>query len=482
MENINISNFCYEIIKQNNSIFNDLKQYDIDHTQNIQNIETFVTSQKCCKEYYNFIKIMLKSVKYISGDEFIRILDANITEIIKLIKDGYIPILIATSESISKSNIFYSLYFLNKMNEKGFKIEHIYDKIKNILDDNVVQNIKGTIGIASDKKILIILCDDISFSGSQLATHINETDFGPGFGEYQKNKLNLNNRIKIFLNVIGLLPSAKKLITNQFTNIQNLIIPTSIINLNDVVTIDKLINSQATLNNRSRGNYLKLIDCYVLLRNKDTIILESKLKVENIFNDNNYLDLDLIYSFQKYPDAQSTYIKLCYIRNFNKMLSLNVKKFLIKFQIKEELFCEKIRHDMDLKILMETFKIVNPENIIKIIYENYDNYGEILKNGINWLDYCDEVKNESNIINNKYGSWFKSMNNFNSKNEEAFNGNCNNKSPIAPFYKELELKLNTKTLPSIQSLTDLYSLYLYNSTYYQKYLKYKNKYLMLQKN
>ena len=359
MVNLNISNFCYEIIKQNNSIFNNLKKYDIDHTQNIKNIETLVTSQKCCKEYYNFLKIMLESVKYISCDEFIRILDANITEIIKLITDGYIPILIATSDSISKSNIFYSLYFLNKMNEKGIKIEHIYEKIKNILDDNVEKNIKEEIGIAADKKILIILCDDISFSGSQLATHINETDFGPGFSEYQKNKLNLNNRIKIYLNVIGLLPSAKKLITNQFTNIQNLIIPTSIINLNDVVTINKLINSQATLNNMSRGNYLKLIDCYVLLRNKDTIILESKLKVENSFNDNNYLDLDLIYSFQKYPDAQSTYHKLCYIRNFNKMLALNVKKFLIKFQIKEELFCEKIRHDMDLKILMETFKIVN---------------------------------------------------------------------------------------------------------------------------
>ena len=106
----NLYQTCYNFIDQNLEKFNDLSQYDIDHSQNMENIRTFIDSQTCCPGYFNFIKSMLEAVQYVSCDTFIRILNLNMDEIVRLVgTESYEPVLITTDDSLQKSNIFYSL-------------------------------------------------------------------------------------------------------------------------------------------------------------------------------------------------------------------------------------------------------------------------------------------------------------------------------------------------------------------------------------
>ena len=148
MDTINLSNFCYDILSQNRHVFDDLKQYDIDHSQNTNEINKFVSNQTCCKNYYGLIANMLNSVEYVSCDTFIYIINNNIQELTKLIHNGYIPILLTTKDLILKSNFFYSMYLLNKLQNSGIKIFNIYETMNDILnlDGKITINITDNNG------------------------------------------------------------------------------------------------------------------------------------------------------------------------------------------------------------------------------------------------------------------------------------------------------------------------------------------------
>ncbi len=484
----NLQQTCYNLIDQNLEKFNDLRQYDIDHSQNINNIISYVDSQTCCRGYFDFVKSMLEAVQYVSCDTFIQILDLNMNEIVKLVNtESYEPVLITTDDGLQKSNIFYSLYMLKHLRDKGIVINHIYSSIKstsdppdlskNLLDKN--GNIKIP-EIPLGKKVLLILCDDISYSGTQLATHINASPFGvPSF--YPKynllNKIVLEPRVKIFLNVVGLLPPANDLINSQFTDLSNLIIPTSVIRFNGNLSVDDIINLKARELGLTINQYKKLNDCWVLLRAGETIKLESKFSAENFFYSEDYTRLSLIYPFQKYPDALSTYSKLCYIKAFNGMLTLNVENFLREFNITTDTFCRNISNNISLNEFMCDCGIENYNSIVSNIILNYDNQEVI--SGINWLNGCGISKND-NIFSNEFGNWFKSMNNFPSDLTflNRFKGNCYNQNVIKSFYKEISLVFNGTTYNKtggVVTLSTLDNLRVLN----QKYLKYKNKYLSI---
>ena len=484
----NIVSTCYAILDKNLAIFNDLVQYDVDHSQNITEITSFVNSQTCCQKYYCIIKTLLDATQYISNSTFITILNHNFDEIVDLVTNqNYEPILITTQESLTKSNIFYSLYTLQKLRERGIILTHVYSKIIDILDGNQgEQNLKHELGIDTDKNILIILCDDISYSGTQLGKHINESPFGvpnyyPGYNFYEKRKL--NNRIRIFLNIIGLLPEARRVVTSQFNNQSNLILPQHIISFTGNITVNDVIEKNARDNGLTKNMFLKLFDCWVLNRTANSIILESKFIKENLFNNDELTSLSLVYPFQKYPDALSTYSKLCYIKNFNKMITLDVDNFITKFNITPEKFCQKISDGIDLKTLLRQLEIPNSDAIVMNIFSNYDDLK--ITGEINWLKNCGEIINPLNFTN-KQGTWFRSMNNFKSEQKylSDFNGACNTSSGITSFYKNIPITLDGVTNILFKDLSQIHELLNQPQPQQEtlkKYLKYKNKYLYLKK-
>lgn len=486
----NLHQTCYNLIDQNLEKFNNLIQYDINHSQNIDNIRTFVESQTCCRGYFNFIKSMLEAVQYVSCDTFIRILNLNMDEIVKLVKtQNYEPVLITTDDSLQKSNIFYSLYMLKHLRDKGVIINYIYPFVKSVSEPPDVSknllNDRGDIKIPEiplDKKVLLILCDDISYSGTQISGHINKSSLGvpnyyPDYGLF--NKIVLNSRIKFFLNVVGLLPPAYNLIRIQFTDLSNLIIPTSVIRFTGNLSVDDIIKLKAREFGLTIENYKKLNDCWVLIRTGETIKLESKFSAENSLNSQSSAELSLVYPFQKYPDGLSTYSKLCYIKAFNGMLTLNIENFLREFNITPDIFCRNISDNVSLNDLLRNCGVRNYDSIVSNIISNYNNQEVISE--INWINSCGISTNE-NVFINAFGNWFKSMNNFPSTPIflEEFKGNCFSQNVITSFYKELRLTLDGSTYDrhgALMSLSTLDNLRVIN----QKYLKYKNKYLSSKK-
>ena len=487
----NIANICYKLIKENNNLFLNLKDYDKDYSQNKEKIKKFVESRVCCNKYYNFIKLMLETTQYISCDEFISIIDHNLRGIKDIIRNNkYYPILITTKSEFTKSNIFYALYFLARLNNKyDITINHIYTNLKDILDDQNIKNIKSEISSQfNNKKPLIIFCDDISYSGNQLSSHINSSPDDPGMPGVVHGRrrelnypLNLNSNIRIFLNIIGLLPEALLNIQSQFSNQINLIIPRKTIKFDQPITVQDLINREATNEGLSAEDFLKLNDCWILKidRSSLSINLESKFTTENLFDNNNHNSLSLIYPFHKYPDGQSTYSKLCYIRNFDNMITLNVDKFFELYPITQQIFCTKISHNVNLRTLLTELQIylkIDSSIIDTIIYD-------ILNNNVDsyeWLNKCNNADRSSTFTNTN-GSWFKSSDNF--EDVTNFNGNCYNPSVIKSFYKDIKFKYNSNINMkcTFDQLVDSKCTFdqIVDNTYHQKYLKYKNKYLSL---
>jgi hypothetical protein len=494
----NLNEICYKMIEENKELYGDLKQYDIDHSEQFEITEKFLSNQTCCNRYYNFLKEIFKNTKYISCDEIIDILDKNVDELISYISSGYIPILITTVDSITKSNIFFSLYLLIKLESKGYKIDKIYDSFKTILvnkdNERSIELFKPEISIRETDKVLIILCDDVSYSGRQIYEHI-ATEYNEFFDPIYK-KRNFNQNVKIFLNVVGLLPKALKQINKAFYNSPstNLIIPKNTFlpsetekYTNIKILIESLLEGSETID-----NFLKLNDCYTLIRNEDIISLKSKMTVDGMFDYRSSLgsvslEQSLVYLFMKYPDAQSTYGKLCSIEFLENVLTLNVDKFITTFSLTNKLFCDHINDNMTILDLLKKLEVPEAEAIVKNIIDNYEKIlaGDIK---IEWLDVAinDSSFNEK-IFKNDKGKWLKTINNFSSDEQyiKDFNGKCfmsKQKSVIKPFYDNLRPTINSTTIRPVSTLMDIY---LQNKTYerenslLKKYLKYKGKYLKI---
>ena len=488
----NLASFCYDFIKQNENIVSDLKQYDIEVSPNFDDIKNFISQRTCCNKYYNFIQEMITSIQYVSCDDIIEILKNNINEIVELVKQGYIPVLITTDDSISKSNGFFSLYTLYKLKQKGVELKHIYKTLATVIKksgDGFIM--KESLKIDASKKVLIIFCDDISYSGNQLARHVNDlslhvNDFPagvfPGYDMQQNyHKIKFNNEIKIFLNLCGLLPAARRLIGSQFKEDSQLIIPPEVKIFKGILNLNNLIDDKASKTNQSKENFIKLNDCYILNRGESNLVLESQFNKHLQINNGDINVLSFVYPFHKYPDAQSTYTKLCFIKRFDNLLSLNVEEFRKTYNIIDESnFCSFVQSSaIDLGNLLKDAKVDDAvsANLIKKIRDNYDEPQNI--SDIKWIEVCKPVKLGNNF-DNEYGKWFKTLQNLFKTKEttEKFKGSCD--KIIPSFYKNLIFnykgqQINTEnttlSLEDIKNKTEVSAKL--------KYIKYKTKYIQL---
>lgn len=488
---INLASFCYDFIEQNKSIVSDLSQYDIDVSPNFDDIKIFISKRTCCNKYYNFIEEMIKYIQYVSCTKIIKILENNIDEIVKLFtQEKYIPVLITTNDSISKSNCFFSLYTLYKLKQKGVVLTHIYKTLDIIIKpsgDGFIM--KESLNFKESDKVLIIFCDDISYSGNQLARHVNDLSLHvnsfpgvfPGYGlEQNYHKIKFNNKIKIFLNVCGLLPAAYNLVVSQFKDVSQLIIPPEVKRFKGILNLNSLIDDKISKTKQSKENFIKLNDCYILNRGGSNLLLESQFNKHLQINDSAINDLSFVYPFHKYPDAQSTYTKLCFIKRFDNLLSLNVEEFIKTYKITELKFCSFVQSSViDLGELLKKAGVADTDSaiLIKKISDNYDEPKNI--SDIKWIEVCKPVELENNF-DNEHGKWFKTLQNLFKIKEttEKFKGSCD--KIIPSFYKNLifnykgqqfNTKDITKSLEDIKMATEVSAKL--------KYIKYKTKYIQL---
>ncbi len=501
-----IKDLCYQLVEENKDLFN-LKQFDVDNSQNLELINEFVTAQTCCKKYFSLVKEMLELVRYISCDEFLEIFNNNLNQLIDLINSGYQPVIITTRDSISKSNIYYCLYLLYMLQQKGITINHFYETTNDILNEQrnnlkpvVIEELKKTFKPSSTAqtsqqfvpKAVLIYSDDVSYSGNQLSGHVNPHPiFGLAGYEYDINiPSTLSPNIKFFLNIVGLLPSAYTQVRRQFGNPDNnLIIPTSVLRFssNDpYVSVENFFNFKYGRNWR---NIIKLNDCYILTKKVETniIILTPVLNYEYNFNNQSILDLSLVIPFNKYPDGQSTFGKLCYIRSKQPgLVTLNIDNFLTTFGKTSEDFLRF--YNTDLNTMLRNLDIPKYETIIKNLYNNFDDHELLKKCLIPWIDICsntDEFNGESVI--NENGSWLKTLKN--GVYSQNFSGKCYEPSnPIIPsFYKSISYNLKGTNINKVRSLYELTNEIIAQEATTQadslakKYAKYKQKYINLKK-
>ena len=110
----NISELCYDFIKQNTDLF-DLSKYDNNHSINLELLDKYVSKQTCSNEYFKLLHHIYKQATYIDCETFIQRYTSNINELNETFNDKEI-IVVFPYLDVNKSNFFLTLYFLYMFN------------------------------------------------------------------------------------------------------------------------------------------------------------------------------------------------------------------------------------------------------------------------------------------------------------------------------------------------------------------------------
>ena len=489
---INLINNLYRLIDQNIDFIQDLKQHNNQSNVSLDSIDEYKEKQQCANTYYTFIKNFLSNITYVSCDKFISIIDKNINELIELIdKPNVIPILVVTNSTMGKSNFFYNLYFLNEMRKKNKKLEYAYGNILEIMNDDY-SGIKNNLGIDIEKNIILIYCDDISYSGSQLSFQISAEESGIFYmtrTDAGKGKMPLNPKIKFFINLVGILPDALSKIENEFANKDNLIIPNSTIRFKN----DKVENILKKL-----GNY-RTNDCIILRKNDNEDEIELSSMMDEYFVNNNkttkdiksVMALSLVYPFHKYPDAQSTFGNLCRIKGIKKDEKIiNIDKFIEKFCDNDKKLIENIKFGELPKKLSELFDKVKHDKskyleIMTKILANWDIPAKFkTEKDLDWICISQDVTGTKNLLKNSITGedYIKIINSETVTGEDGKKFECRTHA-ITSFYKrgynfnKYKYSSDDGKKCQVNLPIDFFNEYPSNTGGYKQYIKYKiNKY------
>lgn len=377
----NISELCYDFIRQNESLFN-LSQYDLDHSMNFELLDNYTTNQSCSEKYFQLLSYIYRQSTYITCENFIQHYTFNIIELNENFNDKEIIVLFPYLD-INKSNFFLTLYFLylyNSILSKQINYVFYYkrtDKKLNAIDISA---------LTLTKEPLLIVCDDFLYSGGQLSlsianlpiicsSSINIYACIVGTTSKATDKFSKENLIKLGKNDYDEEEEEEEPVNCSYDVIfprNNLVIDTSL----KTILRDKMI-TEGLYNDTMRPN--KQIYDYILLN--DMYILE-------IINDNLYavgqfsklyynLNNTLIYLFFKYPDLISTVLTMCVLNQYlntytvsiDKLVSpisvkrypTNDNKLIHNFEITQDLF----EHPQDLEELKQNLKNSTPIDLTK---------------------------------------------------------------------------------------------------------------------
>lgn len=505
--------WCTELAKHNDSILN-LNSYSKDRTFKFNGFENYIeqiNKNEASKFLTESLTTLLKAYKnneYIGMGKIIDILDKNIEELLSSYND-YVHILIFGNNSTSeKSNLFLTLYFIKEYNKKSIKqIKHIFQTVHNVFNYNldsidIHEDIKNKYD--PSKKYLIIICDDFTYSGTQIYQSLNDNI---------NNLKSYKDNINIYINIFGYTKYAKeRLLTigkkengdlihfpsNAYSNNDNnyniigslnnitfsyeelLVISGngSFTDDNDEVKIKKL---QEKINKFK--NFLKKNTIYKVIYENGIITNVIKGDFYNYYT--NLIDkgkekhISHVYLDFKYPDYLSTVGNLC---NFEILTD--------GYYIDTNLITEQILTD----VINRKYESINALVLLQpdIIKQYIHNIDESSCGVVN-IDIIDKSADGKEIVTTKKIIPFTDIDLINTKfDSDNYKILCNNKL-IEPFYKKSTFKYKNLDNVEIETYYEIYTVYqMYKNKLLKdkvdtlnkqctklenKYYKYKTKYM-----
>ena len=382
----NISKFLYNFIEENTKLF-DLKQYNVDHSMNIELLNRYISKQSCSKKYFDLIKYIYTNASYIDCETFIDIYTSNIIELDSMDRE---IIVVFPYLQFKKSNFFLTLYFLYLYNATvSKKINYVFSYDSTQPSDTIDIS---KLEIKLNKPPIIVICDDFLYTGSQLSVSIANLPiictetldiYACIVGMTQKSqqalsdenitkiqlenikKAETNGKIQCYYNVH--LPKKKIFIKKTLKTV-----------IRDKMMEDGVYNETIEENSQIH-NYINLNDMYILTVNNNKLIASSEF-IKLYYK----LDTTMIYLFFKYPDFISTVLTMCVLNNYSNNYTIILDKLFL-----DDIFKKK-------------GKIKNIEITQDLLFDKSQNLEEIKQN----------IKNSKDIDTIKFG-WVQKCSDFN---------------------------------------------------------------------
>jgi hypothetical protein len=294
-----LSSYLYHLLDVNRDLIKIEPQTVLDISMNNNfnpiNFDKYILNNPCMTKYINFLKQIYPVENYICKNDIINIIDKNIDEIVSLINNQhYIPILIINDNLPSKSNFFYTLYLLKKLQEKHININNAYFEIDHFFDAHKQH--------VADNKYLLLINDDIIYNSNIIIEN----------SKLLQNYTLSNNNLKIYLNIVGYNLRVKTKHSSLFITFPANAKLLKSINENIFNILEKYKLSDEAMNNLTENEKKNLIARTIdvdlsnkilnILIKQNTIYtikldLSSNLKLRNIFDklqnfsnsENNYL-------------------------------------------------------------------------------------------------------------------------------------------------------------------------------------------------
>ena len=179
-------------------------KYKIDLTYINQILQSKLSEQE--KAHYKLLKFILEESnnEYINADQIIDIYEKNYEHIVRLLK---IPapsgktkklVLYVPTRQKDKSNFWISLFFKKFLEKKGVIIDYMIDTMNRVSSTDIQNEFLNH----DSQHYLVVICDDVSYSGQQLTlTTYEHLTFSP-------------LKVNLFFNLLGYSDNAKKRLEN----------------------------------------------------------------------------------------------------------------------------------------------------------------------------------------------------------------------------------------------------------------------------
>ena len=407
---------CYKLLNENiDKIHLDYE----DDKLNTQNIEDYGNAQPSTKKFMSLMKFIIDKTVYIPVDEFKKRIDTNIDEIKDLTDNqDYEPVVIIPNSDFDRSYTFFTLYLLKKLQEKNIKIKYAF------IENDIVDHIKKLSKVykAKNKKLLIILSDDYSYSGQQIQYRL------------YKNLIKIDN-VKYYINIAGLTETALEAIItgNPYDNSNKdnkdyIIFPKNI-RIDKPLTFYNIIEEIEKEKGKNYQDYINENNFYVIEKQNDNIIVKRQFE----FIMYKYFDAfqNIIYSFLKYPDERSFTKNLCRIPAYDE-------KYYIDYDEFKKVYDKKlIKYTDDLK------DIITDANEYKEIVSNLDSNNSKLPL---WIKQCPKTNEKYIIQDTNKNYWITLFNNCDYSNIDPNNFSCITICNKRAFYKFIEYTYNGKKI------------------------------------
>lgn len=461
--------YLYKLIDKNILLFENFAYTEFqEYPLNLEKLDYYKSHNFSLRKCFNFIKDFYSNYTYISHKQTKKILLNNVYNINEfLTKYSFTPIIILPNDSIRKSNLFFTLYFMYLYREIFDIIEHVFSSIYSSEDSLFTYSLSSYFyknwNMNINMNILGIICDDFLYSGTQLFQHLHQFSYSN-----RKVKISTPDKFKFYINCIGSTKYAFDKIKQGFKEGNILISDTKYIKLplsiNDIIETKyrKPIHNKTYSNMNILRDLIFENDIFILVKINEEIQIKSIL--EPFYNLLKQSEIDrktMTYLFCKYPDYASTFDILC---GFN--LFMNTEDYYIINKIKNHMifYNSYIKNNKKTNFKI-AIKYINNSNFIHFINFNTKTVftdSEIESLHTQWgnLESLNLINNNISFkqcIYNKSDEWYSLLDNCTYKDNTKFS-TCTDYC-FTPFYKELKWTNIDNTNININSRKTIFDFY-----------------------